>query len=159
MFPRVIGSCTTGKSQRISASSDFFQHAKLNMAGFVLYLLDDFALRCRMVGFHSKTKKKHSAVSPQHSAKRTQKPEYNRGRLIDPERKLMPGTHSRGHLYPNEPTPGSSGTPGLCHKSIAETYANLGSPGMRWDTQGGGGVQDRRDRRHRKHTAEGGGAT
>jgi hypothetical protein len=65
MFPRVIGSCTTGKSQRISASSDFFQHAKLNMAGFVLYLLDDFALRCRMVGFHSKTKKKHSALSIQ----------------------------------------------------------------------------------------------
>jgi len=35
--------------QRILASGVFSQHAKLNMAGFVLYLLGPFTVRCRMV--------------------------------------------------------------------------------------------------------------
>jgi uncharacterized membrane protein YjjP (DUF1212 family) len=56
MFPRVIGIGTAGKLQSILATHLFSQHAKLNMAGFVLYLLDDFALRCTMVGFHPKTR-------------------------------------------------------------------------------------------------------
>jgi len=33
-----MGSCTSGKLQRILISGVFSQHAKLNMAGFVLYL-------------------------------------------------------------------------------------------------------------------------
>ena len=36
---RAMGACTPGKLQRILASAFFSQHAKLNMAGFVLYLL------------------------------------------------------------------------------------------------------------------------
>jgi len=34
----VMGTCTAGKLQRILASDVFSQHAKLNMAAFVLYL-------------------------------------------------------------------------------------------------------------------------
>jgi hypothetical protein len=40
-----LGRCTAGKLQRILASMPFSQHAKLNMARFVLYLLGQFALR------------------------------------------------------------------------------------------------------------------
>ncbi|HEY2168531.1 MAG TPA: hypothetical protein VGJ30_02830 [Candidatus Angelobacter sp.] len=47
----------------------FSQHAKLNMAGFVLYLRGDFALRYRMVGLRQKVKKlgalEKAAVSDQ----------------------------------------------------------------------------------------------
>jgi hypothetical protein len=43
--------------QRILANGDFSQHAKLNMAGFVLYLLDHFGLRWRMVELHLKARK------------------------------------------------------------------------------------------------------
>jgi hypothetical protein len=39
--------------QRILASARISQHAKLNMAGFVLSLQDHVGLRCRMVEFHS----------------------------------------------------------------------------------------------------------
>jgi hypothetical protein len=53
---RSIGGRTPGKLQRILANQLFSQHAKLNMAGFVLYLLDGFALRCTMVEFHPKIK-------------------------------------------------------------------------------------------------------
>jgi hypothetical protein len=42
------------KDARILASGVFSQHAKLNMASFVLYLLDHFGLRCRMVELCSK---------------------------------------------------------------------------------------------------------
>jgi hypothetical protein len=52
-----MGRCTAGKLQRILASAGISQHAKLNMAGFVLYLLDQFALRCRMVELHPKARK------------------------------------------------------------------------------------------------------
>jgi hypothetical protein len=65
-FPERIGSCTVGKLQRILANRRFSQHAKLNMAGFVLYLLGSFALRCRMVSVCPKIK----SVLPQ----RTQRP-------------------------------------------------------------------------------------
>ena len=61
-----MGICTPGKMQRILASQLFLQHAKLNMAGFVLYLLGGFALRYKMVELHPKNKKKHSAVSQNH---------------------------------------------------------------------------------------------
>ena len=60
IFREGMGSCTSGKLQRILASQLFSQHAKLNMAGFVLYLLGDFGLRCRMVELHPKTKKMSS---------------------------------------------------------------------------------------------------
>jgi hypothetical protein len=49
-----MGRCTAEKLQRILASSVFSQHAKLNMADFVLYLPVGFGLRCRMVELHSK---------------------------------------------------------------------------------------------------------
>jgi hypothetical protein len=49
-----MGRCTAEKLQRILASSVFSQHAKLNMADFVLYLPVCFDLRCRMVELHSK---------------------------------------------------------------------------------------------------------
>jgi hypothetical protein len=65
-FPERIGSCTVVKLQRILANRRFSQHAKLNMAGFVLYLLGSFALRCRMVSVCPKIK----SVLPQ----RTQRP-------------------------------------------------------------------------------------
>jgi hypothetical protein len=52
-----MGRCTAGKLQRILASVAVSQHAKLNMASFVLYLLVCFALRCRMVGLHPKARK------------------------------------------------------------------------------------------------------
>jgi hypothetical protein len=73
--------------QTILANKLFFQHAKLNMAGFVLYLLVSFALRCMMVELRQKQEKlnsprgmlkgivtpwiakKHSAVSTQQAAK------------------------------------------------------------------------------------------
>jgi hypothetical protein len=48
---RMMGRCTAGKLQRILASSAFSQHAKLNMAVFVLYLPVCFGLRYRMVEF------------------------------------------------------------------------------------------------------------
>jgi uncharacterized membrane protein YjjP (DUF1212 family) len=56
-FPTGTGSCTAGKLQRILANAGISQHAKLNMAGFALYLLGRFGLRCRMVELHPKTKK------------------------------------------------------------------------------------------------------
>jgi hypothetical protein len=40
-----MGICPSEKLQRILASQCFSQHAKLNMAGFVRYLLGGFALR------------------------------------------------------------------------------------------------------------------
>jgi len=40
-----MGSCTPRKMQKILANQLFSQHAKLNMAGFALYLLDGFGLR------------------------------------------------------------------------------------------------------------------
>jgi hypothetical protein len=52
-----MGRCTAGKLQRILASAHFSQHAKMNMAGFVLYLLVCFGLRCRMVELHPKARK------------------------------------------------------------------------------------------------------
>jgi hypothetical protein len=52
-----MGSCTAGKMQRILASVEISQHAKMNMAGFVLYLPTSFALRYRMVGVCPKNKK------------------------------------------------------------------------------------------------------
>jgi hypothetical protein len=52
-----MGSCTAGKLQRILASARISQHAKLNMAGFVLYLLGHFPVRCRMVELHPKARK------------------------------------------------------------------------------------------------------
>jgi len=51
-----MGTCTAGKMQRILAREQISQHAKLNMAGFVLYLLVRFGLRCRMVELCPKTK-------------------------------------------------------------------------------------------------------
>jgi hypothetical protein len=70
--------------QRILANKLFFQHAKLNMAGFVLYLLVCFALRCMMVELRPKARKielpagnvernndamdRKEALSSQHSA-------------------------------------------------------------------------------------------
>jgi hypothetical protein len=51
------GTCTVGKMQRILADRQFFQHAKLNMASFVLYLLVCFALRCMMVELRPKARK------------------------------------------------------------------------------------------------------
>jgi len=47
-------SCTSGKLQRILASAHFSQHAKLNMASFVLYLLGCFAVKFKMVEVCSK---------------------------------------------------------------------------------------------------------
>jgi hypothetical protein len=52
-----MGSCTAGKMQRILANQQFSQHAKLNMASFVLYLLVCFALRCMMVELRPKARK------------------------------------------------------------------------------------------------------
>jgi hypothetical protein len=43
--------------QRILADRQFFQHAKLNMASFVLYLLVCFVLRCMMVELRPKARK------------------------------------------------------------------------------------------------------
>jgi hypothetical protein len=78
---RCMGRCTAGKLQRILASGAFSQHAKLNMAGFVLYLRDHFGLRCRMVELHPKARKIElaagEAVSNQHSAK---------GKTVSPQR-------------------------------------------------------------------------
>jgi hypothetical protein len=54
---RNMGTCTPGKLQRILASGSFSQHAKLNMAGFVLYLPVRFGLRYRMVELPPKNKK------------------------------------------------------------------------------------------------------
>lgn len=52
-----MGRCTAGKLQRILVNQHFPQHAKLNMASFVLYLPPCFALRFRMVGVCSKAPK------------------------------------------------------------------------------------------------------
>jgi hypothetical protein len=52
-----MGRCTAVKMQRILANKLFFQQAKLNMAGFVLYLLVCFALRCMMVELRPKARK------------------------------------------------------------------------------------------------------
>jgi hypothetical protein len=77
-----IGSCPSGKLQRILANQLFSQHANLNMAGFVLYLLGSFALRCSQ----------HPAVSSQQSVKRkpTSKAFYRTRR---PGRKAEPYAH------------------------------------------------------------------
>jgi hypothetical protein len=56
-FSGAMGTCPSEKLQRILASALFSQHAKLNMATFALYLLVCFALRCRMVELHPKSKK------------------------------------------------------------------------------------------------------
>jgi hypothetical protein len=56
-FRESMDRCTAGKLQRILANEQFSQHAKLNMAVFVLYLLANFGLRCRMVELHPKARK------------------------------------------------------------------------------------------------------
>jgi hypothetical protein len=63
-LPRTMGSCTAEKMQRILANQLFSQHAKLNMASFVLYLLGHFGLKCRMVEFCAEAhSNQHSAIS------------------------------------------------------------------------------------------------
>jgi hypothetical protein len=52
-----MGRCTAGKMQRILASEEISQHAKLNMAGFVLYLPRCVGLRYRMVELRPNLKK------------------------------------------------------------------------------------------------------
>ena len=86
----------------------FSQHAKLNMASFVLYLCVCFGLRCKMVEFHPKTKRsiQQSALSIQPKPKtnfrsvlpqRTQR----RGRKAEPYARTSKGSKAHLTIVPN----------------------------------------------------------
>jgi hypothetical protein len=64
--------------ERILANVEISQHAKLDMAGFALYLLAGFNLRCRMVEFRSK----HLAGQP--SAFSQERTFHRKGRPATP---------------------------------------------------------------------------
>jgi hypothetical protein len=98
------------KLQRILADGAFSQHAKLNMASFVLCLLHHFGLRCRMVELHPKARKEEA---------------FN----IQPST----NTNSKGKtIFTVEDAEGRKAESGLVGIKSRQT-------GMRWDAPGGGG--------------------
>ena len=56
-------------------------------------------------------------------------PEHRRGRRCHMCIGILKA-HRRGHLYPNKPTPGSLGTPWLCHMSKVSHMSKVGHTSM-----------------------------
>ena len=137
-----MGRCTAGKLQRILADTRFSQHAKWNMAGFVLYLHIDLS-----EDENSRSSLRSSANSisyvgtfrPRPGAAVVHKfagcaqarpdPSQNRAWVGAPG--LHPTQAKTGLGWgppastPPKPKPGLGGGPGLCHRS-SETHAKMG---------------------------------